>query len=254
MPGSFLPLPPAQHLLWQLRNAQCISTLHVDILPHKRGQGAARTMSLILYDYKMAPNPRRARILLAEKLITHETIQIDLAAGEHLGEAYRAINPACTVPALRLPDGTIITENTGIAAYIEAAYPEPPMLGRTPVEKGLVASWNARVEFEGLMAVGEALRNSAPGMAGRALTGPESFVQVAEIAARGLMRTEKFFDMLDAHLQGRNFVAIEHFSMADITAVVTVDFARVVRRKPKPEHENIARWRAALAERASLAT
>jgi glutathione S-transferase len=60
--------------------------------------------------------------------------------------------------------------------------------------------------------------------------------------------------MLDAHLQGRNFVAIEHFSMADITAVVTVDFARVVRRKPKPEHENIARWRAALAERASLAT
>ena len=210
-------------------------------------------MNLILYDYKMAPNARRARVLLAEKLVTHETIHIDLAAGEHLGDAYRAINPACTVPALRLPDGTIITENTGIAAYIEAACPERPMLGRTPVEKGLVASWNARLEFEGLWAVGEAMRNSAPAMAGRALTGPASFAQIPEIAARGLLRIETFFDMLDARLQGRNFVAIDEFSMADITAIVTVDFARVVRRKPKNEHENIARWRAALAERASVA-
>jgi len=210
-------------------------------------------MDLVLYDHKMAPNARRARILLAEKLVMHETVQIDLATGEHLGEAYRAINPACTVPALRLPDGTIITENTGIAAYIEAAYPDRPMLGRTPVEKGLVASWNARIEFEGLWAVGEALRNSAPAMAGRALTGPGSFAQIPEVAARGLVRIETFFDMLDARLQGRNFVAIDDFSMADITALVTVDFARVVRRKPKPEHENLARWRAALAERASVA-
>jgi len=210
-------------------------------------------MNLILYDYKMAPNARRARVLLAEKLVTHETIHIDLAAGEHLGDAYRAINPACTVPALRLPDGTVITENTGIAAYIDAAYPERPMLGRTPVEKGLVASWNARLEYEGLWAVGEAMRNSAPAMAGRALTGPASFAQIPEIAARGLLRIETFFDMLDARLQGRNFVAIDEFSMADITAIVTVDFASVVRRKPKPEHENIARWRAALAERASVA-
>jgi glutathione S-transferase len=210
-------------------------------------------MSLVLYDYKMAPSPRRARILLAEKQVPHESVQIDLAAGEHLAPAYRAINPACTVPALRLTDGTIITENAGIAAYLEAAYPDPPLLGRTPVEKGLVASWNARVEYEGLMAVAEALRNSAPGLAGRALTGPGNFPQIPEVAARGLTRIDTFFDMLDARLEARNFLAIEDFSVADITAVVTVDFARVVRRKPKPEHANIARWRSALAERPSFA-
>ncbi len=210
-------------------------------------------MPLVLYDYKMAPSPRRARILLAEKRVPHEAIQVDLAAGEHLSPAYRAINPACTVPALRLEDGTIITENAGIAAYLEAAYPDPPLLGRSPVDKGLVASWNARVEYEGLMAVAEALRNSAPGLKDRALTGPGDFPQVAEIAARGLTRIEMFFDMLDARLQGRKFVAIDEFSVADITALVAVDFARVVRRKPKPEHTHVARWRAALAQRPSVA-
>jgi glutathione S-transferase len=210
-------------------------------------------MPLILYDYKMAPSPRRARILLAEKQVPHETIQIDLATGEHLAPSYRAINPACTVPALRLEDGTIITENAGIAAYLEAAYPAPPLLGRTPVEKGLVASWNVRLEYEGLMAVAEALRNSAPGLKDRAITGAENFAQIPEIAARGLTRIDLFFDMLDARLQGRNYVATDDFSVADITAVVAVDFARVVRRKPKPEHLNIARWRASLAERPSIA-
>jgi len=210
-------------------------------------------MPLILYDYKMAPSPRRARIVLAEKQVPHETIQIDLATGEHLAPSYRTINPACTVPALRLEDGTIITENAGIAAYLEAAYPAPPLLGRTPVEKAMVASWNVRVEYEGLMAVAEALRNSAPGMKDRAITGAENFPQIPEIAARGLTRIDLFFDMLDARLQGRNYVATDDFSVADITAVVAVDFARVVRRKPKPEHLNIARWRASLAERPSIA-
>lgn len=208
-------------------------------------------MSLVLYDYTRAPSPRRARIFLAEKHLTFETVQIDLMAGEHLQPAYAAINPACTVPALRLPNGTIITENAGIAAYLEAEYASPPLLGATPIEKGLVASWNARVEYEGMMAVAEALRNSAPGMKDRALTGAENHPQIPALAERGTKRLNAFFDMLDAHLANRDFVAIDAFSIADITALVTVDFARVVRCKPKPEHENLARWRAAVSARPS---
>jgi glutathione S-transferase len=209
-------------------------------------------MALTLYDFPMAPSPRRARILLAEKSVPYEKITIDLAQGEHLLPAFRTINPACTVPALRLEDGTIITENAGIAAYLEAAYPDPPLLGRTPVEKGLVASWNARIEYEGLMAVAEALRNSAPGLKDRALTGAENFPQNPDIAARGLARLELFFDMLEARLEGREFVATNDFTVADITAVVAVDFARVVRRKPGPQHGNIARWRALVGTRPSV--
>jgi glutathione S-transferase len=208
---------------------------------------------LTLYDYTMAPSPRRARILLAEKGVQYTKVQIDLAAGEHLSPSFRAINPACTVPALLLNDGTVITENAGIAAYLEAEYPEKPMLGRTPVEKGLVASWSARVEYEGLMAVAEALRNSAPGLKDRSLTGATNFEQVPALAERGVHRIWMFFDMLNARLAGRDFVATSDFTIADIVAVVAVDFARVVRCKPKPEHDNIARWRTALAERPSLA-
>ena len=209
-------------------------------------------MPITLYDYTMAPSPRRARILLAEKSVPFESVQIDLAAGEHLQPAYRAINPTCTVPAIRLEDGTVITENAGIAAWAEAAYPNPPLLGRTPVEKGLVASWNARIEYEGLMAVAEALRNSAPGLRDRALTGAENYPQIPEIAARGLTRIDRFFEMLEAQLEGRETVVTDVFTVADITALVTVDFARVVRRKPLPEQVNIARWRASLGVRGSV--
>jgi len=107
---------------------------------------------LKLYDCTTAPSPRRARMLLAEKGIAHENIQIDLRTGEQMGEAYRAINPRCTLPALVTEDGTL-TENAEIAAYLEALYPDTPMLGTTPREKSLIAKWNWRCEMEGLMSV-----------------------------------------------------------------------------------------------------
>ncbi len=107
---------------------------------------------ITLYDCATAPSPRRARILLAEKGIPHETVQVDLRSGEQLGEAYRQINPQCTVPALRTHEGVVLTDNAAIAAYAEAIQPEPPLLGRTPIEKAQVAGWNWRMEFEGLLA------------------------------------------------------------------------------------------------------
>ena len=87
---------------------------------------------ITLYDCGTAPSPRRARILLAEKGIAHETVQVDLRNGEQLGEAYRRVNPQCTVPALRTDGGSILTDNAAIAAYLEARFPNPPLLGETP--------------------------------------------------------------------------------------------------------------------------
>ena len=210
-------------------------------------------MTITLYDCASAPSPRRARILLAEKGVAHETITIDLRSGEQLGEAYRRINPQCTVPALRTDDGLVLTDNAGIAAWAEARFPEPPLLGRTPAERAEVASWNWRIEFEGLMAVAEALRNGTPAMAGRALPGPVDYAQIPELAQRGLARLQQFLQVLDQRLADRPFVAGEHFSVADITAVVTVDFARVVRVKPGEQHPQLLRWRAAMAERPAFA-
>jgi glutathione S-transferase len=207
---------------------------------------------MIFYDCATAPSPRRARILLAEKGVPHETVQIDLRQGEQLSAAYRAINPQCTVPALQTDEGVVLTDNAAITAYVEARYPQPPLLGSTALDKAEIASWQWRVEFEGLIAIAEALRNSAPAMANRALPGPVDYAQIPELAARGLLRVQHFFDMLDQHLAGRDFIAAGQFSVADITAVVAVDFARVVRIKPGEQHAHLRRWREAMALRAAF--
>lgn len=207
---------------------------------------------ITLYDCATAPSPRRARILLAEKGIRHETVLVDLRSGEQLGEAFRRINPQCTVPALRTDEGVVLTDNASIAAWAEAFKPEPPLLGITPLEKAEVASWNWRAEFEGLLAVAEALRNGSPAMANRALPGPRDYPQIPELAQRGIARVHEFFATLDARLRDRAFLAADRFSVADITAAVAVDFARVVKVKPGEQHPNLLRWRAGLAERPSM--
>ena len=124
---------------------------------------------LKLYDCTTAPSPRRARMLLAEKNIDCENIQIDLRSGEQMGEAFRAINSRCTVPVLVTEDGNTLTSNAEILAYIEAQYPDYPLTGTTPEEKARIAKWNWRVEYEGLSAIAEALRNASPAMKDRAL-------------------------------------------------------------------------------------
>ncbi len=207
---------------------------------------------ITLYDCATAPSPRRARILLAEKGIAHETVQVDLRTQEQLSDAFRAINPQCTVPALRTEEGDVFTDNAAITAYLEARYPQPPLSGTTPREKADIASWHWRVEFEGLLAIAEALRNSAPAMANRALPGPVDYAQIPELAQRGLSRVQQFFDMLDKHLEGRDYIAADQFSIVDITAVVAIDFARVVRIKPGEQHVNLLRWREAMANRPSF--
>ncbi|MGP1682502.1 MAG: glutathione S-transferase family protein [Giesbergeria sp.] len=208
---------------------------------------------ITLYDCVTAPSPRRARIFLAEKGVPHDTVPVDLRSGEQLGDSYRNINPQCTVPALVTEEGVLLSDNAGIAAYLEARFPEPPLMGTTPEEKADIASWNWRMEFEGLLAIAEALRNSAPAMANRALPGTVNYPQIPALAERGLARVDRFFDMLNERLVGRSFVAAERFSVADITAVVAVDFARIVKRKPTEQHPELLRWRGAMVARPSMA-
>jgi glutathione S-transferase len=207
---------------------------------------------ITLYDCATAPSPRRARILLAEKGIAHDTVEVELRQGEQLSAAFRQVNPQCTVPALCTDDGLVLTDNAAITAWLEARFPQPPLLGRTPREMAEIASWNWRMEFEGLLAIAEALRNSAPAMANRALPGPVDYPQIPELAQRGLARVQQFFITLDERLAGRDFIATDNFSVADITAVVAVDFARVVKLRPGEQHPHLQRWRAAMAQRPAM--
>ncbi len=206
---------------------------------------------LKLYDCTTAPSPRRTRIFLAEKAIEHENIQIDLRTGEQLGDAFKAINPRCAVPCLVTEDGDVISENVAIASYLEERFPKPPLMGSNAIERAHILEWNWRTEFEGLAAIAEVLRNSSPYMKGRALTGPRNVEQLPELAERGRMRLGYFFEDLNVHLQGRDFMVGDSFSFADITAMVTVDFSGWVKASPPPELTAIHEWHARVSARPS---
>jgi glutathione S-transferase len=203
----------------------------------------------VFYDCLPAPSPRRARIVLAEKGITHEVKIVDLSKGEQLTPEFRAINPACTVPVLVLEDGAVLTDNAAIAAWAEAAHPQPPLLGTTPLEKAAVASWNSKLEGECFAAIAEVLRNTAKGMKDRALPGPHNYAQIPELAERGRMRLGHFLDRFEAHMAGREWVAIDVFSLADITAGVALDFAGWVKVDVNAGRPGIAAWRERIAAR-----
>ena len=205
------------------------------------------------YDCKTAPSPRRVRIFLAEKGVEVETIQVDLASGDQFSDAFRAVNPDCVVPALELDDGSHISEVLAICQYFEEMYPEPALLGSTAEERARVTMWNAKVEQQGLWAMAEAFRNSAKGLKNHAVPGPNAYPQIPELAERGRARVLQFFHRLDGQLAGNRFLAGDSFSMADITAMVFVDFARWIKIELPAEPKNVATWYAEVSRRPSAA-
>ena len=203
------------------------------------------------YDCAPAPSPRRVRIFIAEKGLDIPVVEVDLRSGEQHGDAFTALNPHRTVPVLELDDGSRINNTAGICAYLEALHPQPALLGETPTEKALVAEAQWRMEMQGLTAVGEVLRNRAKAFRGRALTGSAGFEQIPELAERGLRRIDLFFEELDAILADRPFVAGERYSIADITALVAVDFAGWVKRHLPDGAVNVHRWHETVSARPS---
>ncbi len=205
-----------------------------------------------LYDCAPAPSPRRVRVFLAEKGETLPTVQIDLANREQLSPEFRARNPRCTVPVLELDDGTCLVETLAICHYLEHRFPAPPLMGRDLREQALVLQWNARIESEGLAAVAEAFRNQSRGFRDRALPGPQNFAQLPELAERGRVRATAFLDMLDEHLSDSPYIVGSHYSLADITALIAVDFARWIRLEPG-DRRHLARWHRSVSSRPSAA-
>ncbi|QGZ58418.1 glutathione S-transferase [Paraburkholderia acidiphila] len=179
-----------------------------------------------LFQSSASPNSRRVRIFLAEKGITLTTRAVDLGAKEQFSDAYVAINPRRQVPTLLLPDGTAIGEVPAIWRYVEEAWPDtPPLLGTTPREKALISMWERRAELDGFSAVMEGVRNAVAGLKGRALSGPHAYDQIPEIVERSKQRVANFFADFNDRLGTVPFVAGDAFSAADITALVTIDFA-----------------------------
>ncbi|MDP6830857.1 MAG: glutathione S-transferase family protein [Alphaproteobacteria bacterium] len=203
------------------------------------------------YDCKTAPSPRRVRIFIAEKGLDIETVDIDMRKGEQMSEAYRAINPNCTVPALVLDDGNILQTTAGIWAYLEDMYPDPPLMGATALEKGQIADTRWKIEFSGMLAMAEALRNSAPPMKGRALPGPDNFEQIPALAERGKERVKLFLGRVDAMIGDKPFAAGDNYSVADIDLMIMIDFAGWLKMGLPDDAANAHRWYEAVSSRPS---
>jgi len=184
---------------------------------------------MIFYDFHGAPSPRRARMFIAEKNIDIESREIDLKGREQFSPEFLAINPRGTVPALVTDKGLALTENVGIAAYLEEEFPTPPLMGSTADERGAVLMWNAICETQGFLVIGNYLRNSNPGHRGRAITGPVSFEQIPDLASRAKKRADIFFNMLEAQLTKSAYLATDKFSFADISGFIVCDFAQMVK-------------------------
>lgn len=208
---------------------------------------------MLLYTSNTAPSPRRVRMFISEKGIDVPMQEVDLRSGEHFSAAYLRRNPCATVPVLELDDGTCISESEAICSYFEALYPDPPLMGSDPKSKALVKMWDRRVEFDGYLSVVEGFRNRAPGLKDRAVPSRHKVPQIEALAERGAQRYRDFLKDLDERLGQSGYVALDTFSVTDITAFVTIEFARrALKITPEADQENIARWHAALSRRRSV--
>lgn len=197
-----------------------------------------------LYDFKLAPNPKRVRMFLAEKGIEPpELVQVNTREREQFADWFRKVNPGCTVPALELDDGTCITETVAICRYFEAQQPEPPLMGRDPKDQAVVEMWNRRAEIEGFLVAADVVRNALPMFEDRGVPGlPSGVPQIPALVDRGRAGMGRFFDRIDARLGESRFLAGDDFTIADITAFITIEFVKRAEIEVPERCTNVRRW------------
>jgi len=198
-----------------------------------------------IIETKLAPNPRRVRIFLAEKGIQVPFEEVDLMKGALKTAEMTQLNPAQRVPILVLDDGTAISETMAICRYFEETKPEPALFGHSAIGKANVEMWNRRMELGLLTQVSQAFRHLHPAMA---------HLEVPQVKDWGEANKQKAMDslaMLDRGLAGNAFVAGDAYTVADITAMVAIDFMKPARLAVPDDMGNVKRWYAAVSARPS---
>jgi glutathione S-transferase len=197
-----------------------------------------------LYEYTQAPNPRRVRVFLAEKGLKVPYEQVDIATGKNRAPEFLKINPMGGLPVLELDDGTHLAESVAICRYFEALQPEPRLMGVDAKDAATVEMWNRRMEFEILSMTAGAFRNTTAFFKGK-------IPQSAEYGAICKNAAIKRLEWLDTVLADRPYIAGERFTIADITAMIGVDFGKLSDIRILPEQKNLARWHQSVSSRPS---
>jgi glutathione S-transferase len=198
-----------------------------------------------IYEFTGAPNPRRVRVFLAEKGINNvPSVQVNIATGENRKPEFLKINPMGGLPVLELDDGTLIAESVAICRYFEESHPEPRLMGIDAKDKAIVEMWNRRMEFEVLAMTAASFRNTSDFFKGR-IPQVKEYGEIAKNAA------VKRLEWLDTVLADREFIAGPRYTIADITALIGIDFGRTTAIKIQENQKNLARWHQAVSSRPS---
>ena len=198
-----------------------------------------------LYDGGRAPNPRRVRVFLAEKGIEVPLVPVDMGALGHRSAEIAGLNPLQRLPVLVLDDGTVLTESIAICRYFEVLHPEPALFGKGALAEALVEMWQRRLELNLMMPVAQAFRHIHPAMK------EWEVPQIPDWGEANKPKAIEFLRMLDDELAGREFVAGDEFSVADITGMIAIDFMKPARIEVPAECGNVQRWYDALKARPS---
>lgn len=199
-----------------------------------------------LYDGGRAPNPRRVTLYLAEKGITVERVPVDMGQLEHKSDLLSTKNPLQRLPILELDDGTILTETIAICRYFEELYPEPPLFGTGALERAQVEMWQRRVELNFFLPVAFAFRHTHPAMK------EWEVPQMPEWGEANRPKAQEFLVLLNDALESRPYIAGEHFSVADITAYITVGFMKPAKIAMPEGLDHVQRWYASVSERPAM--
>lgn len=210
---------------------------------------------MLLYDQQHAPNPRRVRIFLAEKGLAYDRKQLNIVQGENLSSEFLSINPRGRLPTLVLDDGTVLDESVAICRYVEELYPDPRLMGTDALSKARIEARQRHIEFDGLLPAAEVFRNAYPRFQARGVGGNMGPVQaIPQLVDRGKKLISVFFDRLEQELSNSRYVAGADYSIADITALCTLDFATTSARLPFPDQvPAITRWYREVTSRPSAA-
>lgn len=204
-----------------------------------------------LFDLVGPPSPRRVRMFLAEKGVEIDVETVNIREGAQFKPEFAKINNRLSIPALEMDNGEVLNESDAIQRYLEEKFPETPLFGETAEERAVVNNWLRIIDYDGFYAVAEAIRNSVDRFENRALTGPRDIAQIPELGKRGIERIGYFFEDLDAQLAGRKFIAGDNFTVADINALVAVDFAGMAKQSIPDNLENLKRWHEDVSSRPS---
>ena len=199
-----------------------------------------------LYVSERAPNPRRVQMFIAEKGLPGITeVLVDINAHEHKTHPVLSRSPQARIPVLELDDGRVISESRAICSYLEGLQPEPNLMGRDAEERAFIEMSDRHVEWYLTLPLAQAIRHQHPGLA--VLEQP----QFPDFGASQQSKALDALRWLDTALQGQPWVAGPRFTIADITAFCTVEFAKLLKLRPAELGLHaVQAWRDRVAARA----